>query len=279
MSAHRITSPYDQHVNGELAALAAVAAYGSPWLAGAGANPAPDLLGSNSCFQFVHVLVAELPANGLLRRTGTVQGTAAWLAALRERGVDRLVLLTNLPMSGDLPPHIASAFANAGGWGLLASGAVPSTLWTVRWDVGAPNAPDSRIWDLTATSTPFDHPQPPVSSVEDARSILRSALREIEEFANRSGLDDWSPWFARAEALLDAPAPSPPYHADMLPSDASLQRRQLAAAAVQAWVFGGMGSWNDMGPSDSALPGEYEQVSRQLYDALLNALSAATYSQ
>ena len=267
-------------MNGELAALVAVAAYGSPWLAGTGAGPGPELLGSNSCFQYVHVLTAELRRpGGLLRHTATVQGTAAWLAALRERGVDRLVLVTNLPTSGRLQPHVASAFANAGSWGLLASGGVPSTLWTVRWDVGAPKAPDFRIWDLTATSTPFEHLQPAVSTVEEARSILRSALREIEGFANRAGLGNWSPWFARAGALLDEPTPSPPYHEDILPSDASLHRRQLAAAAVQAWVFGGLGSWNDMGPSDRARVGEYEQVSHQLYDALLKALAAASSSQ
>jgi len=174
--------------------------------------------------------------------------------------------------------HIASAVANAGGWGLLASGAVQTSLWTIRWGVGAPNAPDSRIWDLTATSVPVDHLQPSTSTAEEARSTLRSALQEIEAFAHRSGLDNWSPWFARADALLDDPAPSPPYHADMLPSDASLHRRQLAAAAVQAWVFGGIGSWNDDGPNDAVDQGEYDHVSRRLYDALLKALGAATNS-
>jgi hypothetical protein len=265
-------------MNAELAAIAAVAAYGSPWLGQGGARPAPELLGSNSCFKFVHTLKAELPPKGILRRTGIVQGTTAWLAALRQRSVDRLLLVTNLKTRGDLPPHIASAFANAGGWGLLASGADQPTLWTIRWEVGARNAPGSRIWDLTASSVPVDHLQPSALTVEEAGSILRSALREIDGFANRAGLDNWSPWFVRADALLDDPAPSPPYQEDILPSNASLRRRQLAAAAVQAWVFGGMGSWNDMGPSVAADQGEYEHLSRQLYDALLSARGTAVNS-
>jgi hypothetical protein len=39
-----------------------------------------------------------------------------------------------------------------------------------------------------------------------------------------------------------------------------------------------MGSWNDDGPNDAADQGEYDHVSRRLYDALLKALGAATNS-
>ena len=262
-------------MNGELAAMAAVAAYGSPWLATDGGTPAPELLGSNSCFQYVHALNAKMPPRGISRRVEVTRGTSAWFKALSQRGIQRLVLVSQLRAAGGLQPHLASAFANSGGWALLASGSGPASSWTISWEVGNRDSPDSRIWDLAAKSTSADHLQPPASDADDARSTLRSALQDVEEFAQRAGLHDWSPWFARAAALLDDPAPSPPYHADMLPSSASLDRRQLAAAVVQAWVFGGMGSWNDAGPTDPADQHEHERVSTQLYDALLKALDAA----
>jgi hypothetical protein len=67
-----------------------------------------------------------------------------------------------------------------------------------------------------------------------------------------------------------------PYHADILPPDATLERRQLAASVVPGWVFGGMGSWNDGGLTDPAAQRDYERVGANPYSALLTALPAAS---
>jgi hypothetical protein len=48
-------------------------------------------------------------------------------------------------------------------------------------------------------------------------------------------------------------------------------------AAQYAWVFGGMGSWND-GGVPKGLEVEYERVSTQLYDALNEAIAKAVSS-
>ncbi|SDU72090.1 hypothetical protein [Jiangella alkaliphila] len=108
-----------------------------------------------------------------------------------------------------------------------------------------------------------------------ARSSLLAALAEIGRFAEDSGLGEWSPWFTRARALLDDEDPVPPYHGDLLPDDSPLGLRQLAAAAVQAWVFGGMGSWNDLGFGDDAVQAGYERSTRKLYDAIRDAVAAS----
>jgi hypothetical protein len=44
-------------------------------------------------------------------------------------------------------------------------------------------------------------------------------------------------------------------------------------AAQSAWVFGGMGSWNDLGFA-GAEQKEYERVSKHLYAALTDAICA-----
>jgi hypothetical protein len=46
-------------------------------------------------------------------------------------------------------------------------------------------------------------------------------------------------------------------------------------AAQSAWVFGGMGSWNDMS-FDGEEQREYEEVSEQLFTAVNNAICVAT---
>jgi hypothetical protein len=266
---------YDHRMNEELAALAAVAAYGSPWLNGGGVGPAPELLGSNSCFQLVRGLHVELGRTGLFRRRKTVQGTAAWLAAMHENEVNGMLLVTQLPTPCDLPPHVSPGFADGGSWGLLAQGSGRSTLWTVGWNVDSATQPTSELWDLTATGHPLNRPQqPPVAPLKAARSTLEWALQLTEQFAARE-LHDWAPRFVKAQTILDDAEPSPPYHRDLLPSHASLPRRQLAAAAMQAWVFGGIGSWNDVLLPDEAHPGKHGMITRELYDAVLSAITSA----
>src|SRR4051794_262143 len=47
--------------------------------------------------------------------------------------------------------------------------------------------------------------------------------------------------------MLTAVEPTAPYHPDILPSAGyTLAARQLLAGAVASFVFGGMGSWNDV---------------------------------
>ena len=264
-------------MNGELASLAAIASHGSEWLRAASPSPAPDLAISNSCFKFVRALRFDLGRGGFLRRSRTVEGTAAWLDALREGGADELLLVEGLPVGGDLAPQFASAFANSGDWGLLSLGTHHSMFWQVRWEVGAQGAPDNRIWDLRACGENVRTARPAALGVEHTAGELRTALEEAHAFASRlDEVSDWAPWFTKALALLDSPTPEPPYHADMLPNSASIERRQLAAAAIQGWVFGGMGSWNDQWPSDEGEQREYERVGSALYEAVQGAVVVAT---
>jgi hypothetical protein len=268
---------YDRSVNGQLALLAALAGIGGRWLREGASAPEPELLGGNSSFQYVRSFTAELPSRGVLRRAATAATPESWLSALHSRGITDLSLITDLPSGGPLPRHLASAFSNSGTWALLATGRSAPSVWAFSWEVGGRNAPDSRIWSVTATSTPGKGFRPPHVGVADARKGLREALEEILIFAERfDELSSWASWFTKAENLLDEPNPSAPYHADILPADATLDRRQLAASVVQGWVFGGMGSWNDGGPTDPAAQRDYERVGANLYSALLTALPAAS---
>lgn len=267
---------YDGSVNGELALMAALAANGGRWLRDGARGPVPELSNGNSSFQYVGSFTAQVPSWGFRRRASTVASAEEWLIALHSRAVTDLSLITDLPIGVLLPPHVASAFSNSGTWALLATGKEAPRIWTIRWEVGDRNAPDSRIWSLAARNWPGEGLEAPQVEVAEARNGLRAALSEIQTFAERfDELNSWASWFTTAETLLDDPAPAAPYHRDLLPRDASLDRRQLAAAVVQGWVFGGMGSWNDGGLLDPADQREYERVGANLYTALLVALPAA----
>ncbi|PWE17826.1 hypothetical protein DDZ18_05575 [Marinicauda salina] len=56
------------------------------------------------------------------------------------------------------------------------------------------------------------------------------------------------------------------------------ERRALLEASTMAWVFGGMGSWNDFYPSEEKAA-EYERVSEALYRAIQDAQLAAVNAE
>jgi hypothetical protein len=106
---------------------------------------------------------------------------------------------------------------------------------------------------------------------------LRNALENAELFARKAYVDFWADWFVNATTQLDQMEPVPPFHPNLLPKTGyNLKSRQAMAAAVQAFVFGGMGSWNDLSFSDEELQNEYVQVTRNLYRAVMATISAAT---
>jgi hypothetical protein len=122
MSGRVPSSPYDHSVNGQLALLAALAAVGGGGLRDDPGTPPPDLLSSNSSFQYVSEFTAEVRVRGLFRRSLTVTDPDGWLQALRADDTTGLSLVTNLAAAGPLPPHIASAFSNSGIVGALSRG-------------------------------------------------------------------------------------------------------------------------------------------------------------
>ena len=52
----------------------------------------------------------------------------------------------------------------------------------------------------------------------------------------------------------------------------------MLKAAMSAWVFGGMGSWNDMGFEDAVTQSKYESVSESLFNVINEAIEASTNS-
>ena len=109
---------------------------------------------------------------------------------------------------------------------------------------------------------------------------LQASLDAAEQFAREVG--DWaSNWvrvFASASERLAAADPQSLDKVSLLPPDGySLPARRLLAAASQASVFGGMGSWNDLGVAASQ-QAEYDRVTQALQEAVKRSLVAAANS-
>jgi hypothetical protein len=271
-------------MHGELAQVIALAAHGSLWLAGNPDDPAPPLEAGNSTFEYVRRVVFELhdSAAGSSRSAADVEG---WLNDARERGIERFWL--SIPDPGDVevagqpvPDRMLVAFAGAGQWSLLgASGGRSAEVWRVSWTLGDREAPDRRIWDVTYHGESIEDERPPIPDIAAAKDRLLTALGNVEAFAReKKEVEGWTDVFAdaRRRAAVDD---QPPYFPDMLPPRGfSESARRLLATGARSWVFGGMGSWNDLtfqGKDEE----EYERVSAELYAAVLGSFVAATNSE
>lgn len=125
-----------------------------------------------------------------------------------------------------------------------------------------------------------DKDQPVTDVRKDIRetySLLEQSLIAIADFADARQLSAWADVFKKARAILNSTDPAGEYyHHDLLvEKHYSLITRQLLFAAGAAWVFGGMGSWNDLGFDTAEDNKKYDEVSAGLYAAINQSVLAA----
>ena len=88
----------------------------------------------------------------------------------------------------------------------------------------------------------------------------------------RAGQPDWA---TQLDEAIDTDDDRPPYQPDMMDPTFPREARRLIAKASRAWVFGGMGSWNDLGFEDETKRTEHAEISRLLFATVLQACLAA----
>jgi len=258
-------------MNGELAQVTALVAHGNSYLR-TGRLDEPHMEATNSTFQYV--------GSVRFRKSDGAEiagGVAGWLGWLRERGVDRLRFAT-APDEGELPAHIAAAFAGGNNLGIVAQSARGDSLWVPGWSHAGDRAKNP--WLVTYREDrvhgPWSHSSP---SLADARKDLAHRLTDAASVAGEMAVDHWRDWFIAALDKLDDAEPRTEHTDDVLPAHGyALRARQLFAAAVGAWVFGGMGWWNDYIVEDEALRQRYNDVSAALFASIHTALAAVLES-
>ena len=107
-------------------------------------------------------------------------------------------------------------------------------------------------------------------------------LKELIQFTGRVGLDNFQKIFQRAFDCLksDRPLTIGKCEEILPPGIRNLQAERLLAACYTAWVFGGMGSWNDVNfESTSRRDTEmYGSLSTDLFDLINKGIVAAVNS-
>lgn len=270
-------------MNGSLAEMVALVAHGNVFLAHGGSPP--QLAGTNSTFQHVPTLRFVYPLSQLhdastsspsgatsdaVQRSPApdVASTGDWFQSLKDCGVGRLWLARfqrRGAIKGFLDEEIYAETAEAA-WRWRRSSESTLTDDGLR----------SRVLGVTYRGTAADGPRPDLPELASARQELAHALRGAIQFASEARLRIWPELLEAAYSQLQSVTPQLSYNPDILPADGySLEARQLLAAGDAAWVFGGMGSWNDL-VFDGALKDQYRRITHELLDAVMNAIVAAT---
>jgi hypothetical protein len=261
-------------MNGELAQAIALVAYGHASLTQR--DGLRDAIASfeetNSTFQYVRQVSFDVHA--ARRQPAEAGSVAEWLRHVSQTGIDHLWLLAG--SSG--PP----AFANQGLWGIVGTGRKGVEAWYGQWNVNReqvdPSETKPRIWEVTYRSS-YRKGTMAVDSGDIAARIreLHEAIEGALAFTQQFNvLDNFAPWFREAFDLETAEQPQIHWHPDLLPSSGySLDARRLIAMAARSWVFGGMGSWNDIVPNDSEMS-QYKETTDRLYQAVVGGLRDGT---
>lgn len=151
-------------------------------------------------------------------------------------------------------------------------------LWEGFDRLGDRRAPDRKIWNVAYLRIGETNPQDDADrNVAAATEEVRGALIEIEAFARDLPGAPFADAFAGARGVLDGGA-SVYTGLDVLDLTAlGPAARRLLVGAAQGWVFGAMGSWNDV-VVDPSRVARYADTSEALFVALQRAVTVAANS-
>jgi hypothetical protein len=258
-------------MQGPIAQIIALTLYGNAVIHGH--NPEIDkFFPSNSTFTFCEYVkfvdVSEI--NGTVEEKPFSNNPQDWFEKLKTEGVFAFRLIYGPSENKDFSDRMTIGLIGGGGrWLIETISPTGSDFWEARWEVGNKNHPKKLIWQVTygriaKKQKTFEHR---ARTNPQVKSDLSITLKAIAEFARKHDLENFENAFDKGYAALYSENPfSEVYHKDISPKDfLVLEANQLLATSQAAWVFGGMGSWNDMG-FDGRDQKEYEKLSDDLYN-------------
>jgi hypothetical protein len=204
-----------------------------------------------------------------------------WLSSQAKPGNRALIVRQSID-NPRISDRMSAGFIGGGGrWLVVTKSKRSLNAWEARWEVGDRNAPEQRIWRVNYHLVADDARTnwPSVPKLDALKTDLLRALMDILAFAQRHRVEGFTDCFRKAITCLSANDPFElMFHKDLAPAGLlGLTAAQVLAASQAAWVFGGMGSWNDMsfeGEEQTA----YERASESLFSLLDECICAGTNS-
>lgn len=217
------------------------------------------------------------------KETIITDNPSEWFSYLKSHGCKKLRLYFEYSKDQSLAKdHKLAGMVGGGGlWLMEAVYDAYSNYWQDRWEVTRKTDPGNNIWTVNygmiVKKLPTSNLQIEQANVKEA---LKQTLIEIIDFARKQNLEDWVKVFDKANAILESDTPHEYYYDEkLIPiNNYSLTAKQILFSAGSAWVFGGMGSWNDLGFDGKEENDLYENLSKRLYSTINQAIISATNS-
>ena len=262
-------------MNGELAQYVALVCHGNAFLRG---FTVPDLLASNSTCQFCDsISFIKFDDKDGAQEEIIASTPNKWFESLRQNDVYGLRLAYASQNDPRISDRLSAGFVGGGGVRTIevVQKRGMSQFYRSRWTVWNKTAPDRRIWRVTygriAEGKTLNHTAKPLGEL---KAELKNALQDIHAFSVRLSCEPFTRLFANALESLSSPTVRHGYHNDLYNATTlSADAMSLLDACQTAWVFGGMGSWNDMG-FDGDDGREYTRVSDNLFRLITETVPA-----
>jgi len=249
-------------MTGALAQLIGLVSYGNDFLNGEIISP--NFYPKNLVFQFCssvkYVTFKKSVFTSKVNEIAVANDPIEWLELIKNEGSKKLALyFQNSEDQSEILDHQAAGFANGGGsWIIEVVYKNHSDFWLNNWAVTDAEAKDNKIWSvkygLTSQQQPLINLQYQLFEVRDE---LNNILAAIADFAFKNNFPSWGQVFEKANRNLE-----------------SLTPKQILFSAGSAWVFGGMGSWNDIGFEKEETNKLYDELSAKLYDCINKSVIA-----
>jgi hypothetical protein len=246
----------------------------------------PNYYPENTTFKFCNktdFIYLNTLADGTIQEQVIAPNPINWFTLLQQDGCQELKAYYH-PSEGNesgTPDHKLAGMVGGGGtWLIEAIYSSYSDFWAARWEVTQPDNAERNIWSVSygrtvsQTDTINFCPDP-----IQIRQGLKDILVEINSFAAAHQLNNWTDIFQTALNVLSGSAPANNWFGEQINEFGYSQSAlQLMYAAMSAHVFGGMGSWNDIGFEDPKENETYEKLSFYLYDYINRALISSINS-
>lgn len=264
-------------MQGSIAQTLALVMHGNARLRGMSEAP---FFPYNSTCQFCKQVDFEIrePSWRAWRKRAYAGSPDEWYRAISRDGVRELFVDYSTASDPGIADRMSVAFVGGGGhWQIIAFGDSEARVWEARWTLGDKDDPERRIWNVTYEQIGLlKHVGIDTPDLDVVADRLMKAFTAISTFAHDRGVDNFGVLFDNAIACLRSDGcDRGVYHRDLWPDGflPPTARRILSAAQI-GWVFGGMGSWNDLS-FEGATQERYDTLSEDLYLALNRAMATA----
>jgi hypothetical protein len=275
-------------MQGSIAQTVALAIHGNAALQGAPEFSGADFYPTNSTFRYCASVTYSDSRNdggGIHPASRYADDPLAWISRIKREGARGLRVRYRASGGTQVPDRVMVGFVGGGGTWSIDEIGQRAGCWQGLWQLGDRQRRDQKIWQVDYRCVVGDQPpaSQPADDLDELKERFGSCLRRAALFArSHKFLMTFSESLESGLSRLAAASPYDGlFHRDLAPPGfLPLSANQLLAAAQDAWVFGGMGSWNDVGSfSERDVQIQYEQLSEELYQLLNRVVVAGANSK